>query len=135
MKIAFATTSGMTVDEHFGKAGNFAVYEMKYTGCEFVEVRTFSNQETTEIQESRNEGQLHIDKVEAKVEKLSDCKIIYFTQIGGPAAARLVKRSVMPIKVDEGSVIAELLQNLQETIQKLPAPWLKKALIDNTELQ
>ncbi|MBF0457779.1 MAG: nitrogen fixation protein NifX [Nitrospirae bacterium] len=129
MKIAFATTGGLTVDEHFGRAGKFAVYEIKYDGCEFVESRTFSEEDTAEIQDSRYDGQLHIDKVEVKVQLLCDCKIIYFTQIGGPAAARLVKKSVMPMKVDEGSVITELIERLQETINNSPAPWLKKALM------
>jgi len=28
MKVAFATTDGINVDEHFGRAGLFAVYEL-----------------------------------------------------------------------------------------------------------
>ncbi len=43
MKVAFATTDGINVDEHFGRAGLFAVYELNEKEYRFIELRKFSD--------------------------------------------------------------------------------------------
>ncbi len=128
MKVAFATTDGTKVDEHFGRAGMFAVYEVKEDEYRFVEMRRFAEGRDRTIEETKGAGQLHEDLVQKKVESLGDCRIIYLTEIGGPSAARLVKKGIMPVKVKETVTIEESLERLSETIRKSPPPWLRKAL-------
>ncbi len=130
MKIAFATTDGVNVDEHFGRAGMFAIYDMTKEGYTFVELRKFADGRDKEIEDTKGLGQLHDDKVRKKVDYLSDCRIIYITEIGGPSAARLVKKSMMPIKVRENTPIEKSLQKLLDTVQTSPPPWIRKALQD-----
>ncbi len=130
MKVAFATTDGINVDEHFGRAGTFAVYELNDKDYRFVETRKFAEGRDTEIESTKNMGQIHESKVEKKVDRLADCKIIYLTEIGGPSAARLAKRGIMPIKVKEIVSIKESLDKLLVTAQTSPPPWFKKALND-----
>ena len=43
MKIAFATTDGINVDEHFGRAGMFAIYELTADGYKLIELRRFAD--------------------------------------------------------------------------------------------
>lgn len=133
MKIAFATTDGTSVDEHFGRAGMFAIYELTDKGFTFIEMRKFADGRDAEIESTKGMGRIHDDKVDAKVENLKDCKIVYLTEIGGPSAARLVKRGMMPIKVKEVVSIEESLNKLLETVKKSPPPWLKKALNSDPE--
>jgi len=128
MKIAFATTDGINVDEHFGRSGKFAVYEMTKDGYRFVEMRKFAEGRDTEIEETKGKGQIHEDRVQSKVEKLADCKIIYLTEIGGPSAARLARKGIMPVKVKEVITIEEALKKLLEAVKTSPPPWLKKAM-------
>jgi len=128
MKVAFATTDGINVDEHFGRAGKFAVYELKSDGYEFLGIRSFAAGRDKAIEETRGMSRVHDDLVEKKVARLADCKIIYLTEIGGPSAARLVKRGIMPVKVKETVSILESLEKLGETIRKSPPPWLRKAM-------
>jgi nitrogen fixation protein NifX len=128
MKIAFATTDGINVDEHFGRAGAFAVYELTPTEYSFVELRKFADGVDETIVETRGLGEIHDDRVQSKVNKLADCKIIYLTEIGGPSAARLIKKGIMPVKVKETVSIEESMKKLLETIKASPPPWLKKAL-------
>jgi nitrogen fixation protein NifX len=73
-------------------------------------------------------GSLHDDAVQNKVDRLADCKLIYLTEIGGPSAARLVKKGMMPMKVKEIVSIESALNQLMVTIKQSPPPWLKKAL-------
>jgi nitrogen fixation protein NifX len=128
MKVAFATTDGVQVDEHFGRAGMFAVYEVKEEGYSLVEMRKFAEGRDTAIEETKGMREIHDDLVQKKVESLGDCRIIYLAEIGGPSAARLVKKGIMPVKVKERVTIEESLKRLSETIKKSPPPWLKKAI-------
>src|ERR1700690_2064732 len=132
MKVAFATTDGINVDEHFGRAGMFAVYELTNENYSFVELRKFADGLDSAIVETRGQGELHDDRVQSKVDKLADCKIIYLTEIGGPSAARLIKKGIMPVKVKESVTIEDSMKRLLDTVKGTPPPWLKKALNMNS---
>jgi len=128
MKIAFATTDGTNVDEHFGRSGKFAVYELTLDGYRFVEMRRFAEGRDISIEQTKGMGRVHDEKVEDKADRLADCRIVYLTEIGGPSAARLIKKGIMPIKVKEVVSIEESLQKLYDTVKTAPPPWLKKAV-------
>jgi nitrogen fixation protein NifX len=128
MKIAFATTDGKTIDEHFGRAGSFAVYDLTKDGYQRLETRKFSDGVDTAITSTREQGQVHEDAVQSKVERLADCRIVYLTEIGGPSAARLVKKGIMPLKVKETVLIEDELARLFELVKRNPPPWLRKAM-------
>ena len=134
MKVAFATTDGVQVDEHFGRAGKFAVYEVGEKGYRFVEMRMFADGRDRAIEETKGMKEVHDDLVQKKVDSLGDCKIVYLTEIGGPSAARLVKKGMMPVKVKEKVTIEESLERLSETIKKSPPPWLRKAIGSKSEV-
>jgi nitrogen fixation protein NifX len=127
MKVAFATTDNTNVNEHFGRAGSFAVYDMTGDGYRFVEIRKFADGMDRTVVDSRDSGPLHESAVQNKVDRLADCKLIYLTEIGGPSAARLVQKGIMPMKVKE-MAIASALKQLAETIRTSPPPWLRKAM-------
>jgi nitrogen fixation protein NifX len=131
VKVAFATTDGINVDEHFGRAGMFVIYELMKDGYVFLETRKFADGRDVVIEKTKGRGQIHDDIVQIKVDKLEDCKIIYLTEIGGPSAARLVKKGVMPIKIKEATSIEESMHKLFETVKGSPPPWLRKAMNGN----
>ena len=128
MKVAFATTDGKSVDEHFGRAGMFAIYDIMETGHLFVEMRTFADGMDMAVVDTKDMGALHDDAVQNKVDRLADCKLIYLTEIGGPSAARLVKKGIMPMKVRETIPIEEALKQLSATISKSPPPCFRNAM-------
>ena len=128
MKVAFATTDGISVNEHFGRAGMFAIYEINEEGYSFLETRKFSEGRDAAIEETKGMGSIHDERVENKVDRISDCKIIYLTEIGGPSAARLVRKGVMPVRVRQIVSIEDSLNSLFDTIKKSPPPWLKKSI-------
>ena len=128
MKIAFATTDEKNINEHFGRSGKFAIYEFSKNGYRFLEVRTFAEGEDRAITETRDMGEVHEGRVQSKVDRLADCKIIYLTEIGGPSAARLVQKGIMPLKMKEVTPIEAALKQLLASVQKTPPPWLRKAM-------
>ena len=128
MKVAFATVDGKNIDEHFGRAGMFAIYEMTESGSKFVAMRKFAEGMDMAVVDTKDLGPLHDSAVQNKVDKLADCKLVYVAEIGGPSAARLVKKGIMPMKVKGVISIESALQQLEETIKKSPPPWMRKAL-------
>lgn len=128
MKVALATTDEKNVNEHFGRAGSFAIYEMIEDGFRFIEIRKFADGMDRAVLDTKDRSSLHDSAVQNKVDHLADCKLIYLTEIGGPSAARLVKKGIMPMKVKEPVAIESALKQLAETIKTSPPPWLRKAM-------
>lgn len=127
MKVAFATTDAVNVDEHFGRAGMFSVYEVTQEGYEFLEKRVFAEGRDTAVEASRDNAPQHEGLVEAKVERLKDCRLIFIQEIGGPSAARLSRYGIMPMKVKDVTSIEGNLKRLLETLRDNPPLWLRKA--------
>ncbi len=129
MKVAFATTAGTAIDEHFGRAGTFSIWDITPEGGRFVELRKVAEGDLdTEVVSTRGLGAVHDDALSAKIEKLADVRIVYFTEIGGPSAAKLVRRGIMPLKAEPSTAIEPTAEKLAETMRDRPAPWMRRAL-------
>ena len=131
MKVAFATTDGLLVDEHFGRAGRFAILDFTAAGYTQLPDLVFAEGRDTVVEGSRGMGDIHDNAVEQKVERLRDCRLVYLTAIGGPSAARMARLGIMPVKVPERTVIAEAADRLMEQIRTAAPPWLRLALKPN----
>lgn len=118
MLIAFASSDGKTIDSHFASAPSFEMY--KFTEGPLGIIHTSLASE--DMMESD-------DKVDVRIKMLHECAIVYCTQIGGPAAARLVQSGIHPLKVLDGTLIIDELNRLNKLLlsKKMP-PWLKKKL-------
>ena len=118
MKVAFATTDKVHVDEHFGRAEKFLIWEIG------PEEAAFSG-----VVQVKSEGDDEADRIEARCAGLADCALVYVAEIGGPAAARLVAKKIHPIKSKEREPIATVVEKLQEVLRGSPPPWLRKAML------
>jgi nitrogen fixation protein NifX len=120
MKVAFTSSSGETIDQHFGQCQNFHVWEI---GPDEATQAAVISGITSEGDEE--------DRISARANALADCAIVYTMQIGGPAAAKLVARKIHPMKTNTEVLIAEMVSKLQEVLRGNPPPWLRKALNKN----
>lgn len=118
MKVAFASSDKINIDEHFGLAPNFVIWEIEPDDARLAGV----------VQVAAT-GDDEDDKIAARLAVLADCAIVYVTQIGGPAAARLVANKIHPLKSKEPETIAKVVEKLQEVLRTNPPPWLKKAML------
>lgn len=118
MLVAFASSNGEEIDAHFASAPAFELY--KFTGDMQGIIHTTLNAE--DLYESE-------DRVQTRINVLKECAIVYCTEIGGPAAARLVQSGIHPIKVSAGTLINDELDKLNKLLlsKKLP-PWLIKKM-------
>lgn len=118
MKVAFATTDKLHIDEHFGRAERFLIWDVG------PDTAVFSG-----MVELKVEGGDEEDRIEARSAALIDCALVYVAQIGGPAAARLVAKKIHPIRSKEQEEIAAVIEKLQDVLKNNPPPWLRKAML------
>lgn len=113
MNIAFASTSGELVDQHFGWSKKFYLYKVDKDSYEFL----------NEI-DSSNEPEGEKEKLDYKIGTISEADIMYCTQIG-PTASKMIQSSgVHPVRVSEGEKIVDAIVKLQEMLNDSPPPWL-----------
>ncbi len=117
MRVAFTSTDGERIDRHFGMTDWFYVWEIGPGEAQLVgKVNAITSAEDEE------------DRIAARASAIADCAIVYTTQIGGPAAAKLVSRRIHPMKTAAEVPIAEVVARLQEVLRRNPPPWLRKAM-------
>jgi nitrogen fixation protein NifX len=111
LKIAFATSDMENIDAHFGSAKQFAVYDVSKNSVQTCEIIKIEEKDT--------------DKT---VELLGDIDIVYFTNIGAIAAAKIINSGIFPIKYKEIVPIAEELEKLKAMLNTNPPPFIKKII-------
>lgn len=117
MKIAFTTSTGETIDQHFGQCQSFHIWEVGPDDAHFVNsISAISSGEDEE------------DRIRARASAIADCAIVYTMQIGGPAAAKLVAKKIHPMKTNTEVSLKETVERLQEVLRGNPPPWLRKAM-------
>lgn len=102
-KVAVASSDGIVVNQHFGRADTFFIYEMAGTGnYRFLETRT--------VTPVCNGGNHNEEKLCSNISKFMDCKYILVSRIGMGAANAMEQSGVMPM---------ELPGMIEESIGKL----------------
>jgi len=117
MKVAFASTDQEHIDEHFGWAQSFIIWDIEPETARCAGVVAV---------EGNGEGE--DDRIMARLAALGDSTMVYVTQIGGPAAARLVARKIHPVKTKGNETIAEVVAKLQQVMRDNPPPWMRRAM-------
>jgi nitrogen fixation protein NifX len=116
VRVAVASNSGEKLDGHFGSCLRFLVYQVSGDSIQLVDVR------------SALEADLAEDRNQFRADLIRDCQVLYVVSIGGPAAAKVVKAGIYPMKMNEGCPATDVLEKLQTVMKASPPPWLAKIL-------
>lgn len=116
MKIAFASTNGIHINDHFGWCKCFYMYDLIEDS--FVFLKTIDS-----AQELQEEG----EKLAYKIGCIEEAKILCVSHIG-PRASTLVKNAgIFVIKAsNESDTIEALLSNLLELKKTNPPLWMQR---------
>lgn len=115
MNVAFASSSGETIDQHFGWSKSFYIYRVDKEKVDFLEVV-----------DSSKEPEGEHEKLNYKIKTLGATDIMYCTQIG-PTASKMVQASgIYPARVAEGESIEEAIKKLQDMLNDNPPLWLQR---------
>lgn len=120
VKIAFATRDRKGVDQHFGAAEAFAIYELDGEDARLVELAQFSDRETA------MDG--HEAKLAHKIALLAGCAAVYCNAVGASAIRQLLAVGIQPVKVAEGTPIEPLLRALNQSLTVEPPVWMQRHL-------
>lgn len=115
LRVAVASNTGDNLDGHFGSAPRFLVYQVGKDSIKLIDVRPTLLADDAE------------DKNVARSELINDCQIVYVQSIGGPAAAKVIRANVHPIKFPQPAPAREALARLQGTLES-PPPWLARIM-------
>jgi nitrogen fixation protein NifX len=116
IRVACASNDGEQLDGHFGSCRRFLVYQVSADEARLVDVRL------------PEEGQAAEEKNALRAQAIADCQLVYVMSIGGPAAAKVVKAGVHPIKVPAGGAAREQVARLGAVLADAPPPWLAKVI-------
>jgi nitrogen fixation protein NifX len=113
MKIAFASSAGKNIDQHFGWSKSFYMYKVDKDNIEFLEIVDSSDEPVGEK-----------EKLAYKIDTLGDADIMYCTQIG-PTASKMVQASgIHPVRATDGESIKTAAVKLQLMLHTDTPLWL-----------
>ena len=118
LRIAFATKDGINVNDHFGWARTFVLYDVSVENVSKAGMILFSSEK---LDERGND-----DKLFGKIEALKECHIVYSQAIGGLAAARLTRKKIQPLVVRNETRIEKLLEEFRKVLNGPTPPWMRK---------
>lgn len=116
VRVAVASNNGEVLNGHFGSCLRFLVYQLSASACELIDIR------------SALEADLAEDRNAFRAGLINDCQVMYVQSIGGPAAAKVVRAGIYPIKQKESADARVVLARLQQVMENSPPPWLAKIL-------
>lgn len=99
-RIAAASSHGTEIDEHFGRAVFFRIYELDDNGYSYIETRDVIAACNHAVTHSKTD-------FDAVIDLLSDCDAVLVQKIGEGAAAYLISRGVRVFEAS-GSIDAVL---------------------------
>ena len=115
LRVAIAANRGENLDGHFGSCERFLIYQVGPALLKLVGVRSTVEADAAE------------DRNAARSALIRDCQIVYVQSMGGPAAAKVVRTGVHPIKKPEGGAARVVLAELQARLTS-PPPWLAQIM-------
>lgn len=117
VRIACASNGGERIDGHFGSCTRFLIYRVTPERIALTEIRTPQTPPDD------------VDRNVYRAELIADCNVLYTVSIGGPAAAKVVRAGLHPIKLASPAGARAEIARLQEVLRGAnPPPWLRKAM-------
>ena len=118
IKVAFATTDRLRVNQHFGAAEAFAIYEVTPDKATLVGIGEFA--------EEAMDG--NEDKLIAKVDFLEGCAAVYVMAVGASAIKKLMTKGIQPIRVNEIDGVDDLLGEISKAMREGGVTWVDRAV-------
>ena len=120
IRVAMCSNTGEQIDGHFGSCKYFMIYQISASEYRLIDIRS-----ADEVGEEE-------DKNEYRASVLHDCQVLYTMSIGGPAAAKVIKSGLFPIKFPKSGAIVEQAERFRDVLAGSPPPWLAKIMATQT---
>lgn len=121
LRVACASNRGELIDGHFGSCETFLIYQVSAEEVRLVDVRRAEHMTSPD------------GKNTYRAALIADAQVLFVASIGGPAAAKVVRAGVHPIKQPQGGEARATIADLQAKIRSSAPPWLAKAMGQGAE--
>ncbi len=121
IRVACASNKGEKLDGHFGSCQRFLIYQVSQQEQRLVDIRKVDPDAAEE------------DKNGYRASLIADCQLLFVSSIGGPAAAKVIRAGVHPIKTPKAEGAREEITALQGRIGPDAPPWLAKVMGQSPE--
>lgn len=118
LRVAFATSDGECVNQHFGSSQGFHVFGVSGDAADLIATKVFAKEK-----KDGNE-----DKLKPKLAWLHGCDLVYCGSVGGSATKQLVMLGAHPIVVKDGPEIEEIIEGLQGELNGTLSPMLARVI-------
>lgn len=118
LRIAFATSDKLKVDEHFGSCSCLQILAVSAHHQQLDTLCTF-----TLGANGHDDG-----KLLARLVALDGCDAVYCLAIGPSAIRQLIGAGIQPVRLEQSTTIAILVAELQQQLRGSPSGWLARAL-------
>lgn len=120
IRVGIASNSGELLNGHFGSCLRFLVYQLSKDECRLIDIRSTVGADDSD------------DRNLFRVNLVKDCHVLFVQSVGGPAAAKIIRADIYPIKVPDVIDAGEQLKTFQSVFDA-PPPWMAKALGKSAE--
>lgn len=121
IRVACASNKAELLDGHFGSCQRFLIYQVSENENRLIDIRAVDESEESD------------DKNSHRAALIGDCQLLFVGSIGGPAAAKVVRAGVHPIKQPQVGPARDEITALQSVIGKDAPPWLAKVMGQSPE--
>ncbi|SDG58768.1 dinitrogenase iron-molybdenum cofactor biosynthesis protein [Propionivibrio dicarboxylicus] len=115
IRAACASNTGEVLDGHFGSCERFLIYQLSPAESRLIAIRPTLEADHAE------------DRNAARAALIADCDVVFVQSIGGPAAAKVVRASVHPVKIPRPESARAVVARLQNSLRH-PPPWLARVM-------
>ncbi|AWT18143.1 NifB/NifX family molybdenum-iron cluster-binding protein [Klebsiella michiganensis] len=120
---AFCSQDGLVINGHFGQGRLFFIYAFDEQGGWLHDLRRYPS----------SAHQQEANEVRARL--IEDCQLLFCQEIGGPAAARLIRHRIHPMKAQPGTTIQAQCEAINTLLAGRLPPWLAKRLNRDNPLE
>jgi nitrogen fixation protein NifX len=118
LMVAFATSDGECVNQHFGSSRGFHVYGISGDGATLLATKSYPKEK-----KDGNE-----DKLKPKLAWLHGSDLVYCGSVGGSATKQLIMLGAHPVVVKGGPDIEEVIEEIQEELNGTLSPMLERVM-------
>lgn len=115
IRVAVASNAGAQLNGHFGSCVRFLIYQMNREEIHLIDIRS-----TLGADESDDRNQFRVNLIK-------DCQVLFVQSMGGPAAAKVIRADIYPIKELDVMEAVDKLKAFQPVFDA-PPPWFAKIM-------
>ncbi len=116
LRLAVTSNNSDMIDGHFGSCLRILIYEVNKESWQLCDVRPVNTLENG------------LARTDYLVSLMDDCQLMATLSIGGPAAAKVTRADIHPLKQSMPTQSSVILEKLIEMLNGNPPPWIKKIL-------